>query len=115
MFEAAGGMSKLRQKSLKLTAYLELLLTTDLSEHVKIITPTDPAQRGCALSIHTPKLKQVQQQLESNGVICDFRYPDVVRLAPVPLYNRFTDVRKFYDILHRVLMTVVVMEDIERK
>lgn len=104
MFELAGGMSSLRQKSLLLTGYLEALIRlSDLNALVKIITPSDPNQRGCQLSIHTPRLKEIQQQLQKNGVICDFRYPDVVRLAPVPLYTRFSDVRKFFDIIKQVL------------
>ena len=94
LFEKAG-IHTLREKSLRLTAYLEFIID-DLNRkghQYKIITPRDPAQRGCQLSLQTgPGGKQLFDHLTSHGIICDWREPDVIRLAPVPMYNRFEDV-----------------------
>jgi kynureninase len=89
------GMKALRTKSLLLTGYLEFLLLQipNHQDWFTIITPTDPQQRGCQLSLlmHR-KGKMVFDRLASDGVIADWREPDVIRLAPVPLYNSFQDV-----------------------
>lgn len=89
------GIKNLREKSLKLTAYLEFIIA-DLNSrghHYKIITPNDPAQRGCQLSLQTgPDGKKLFDHLTQHGFICDWREPDVIRLAPVPMYNRFEEV-----------------------
>ena len=86
------GMDKLIAKSKVLTAYLEFILK-DVSEACQIITP---AERGCQLSVIIPKDgKKIHQSLTDKGVITDWREPDVMRLAPVPLYNSFEDVFKF--------------------
>lgn len=95
----------LRIKSIKLTSYLETLLTEDQSIHerIKILTPKDPDQRGCQLSIFLlSDGKEVFDQLIANGVILDWREPNVIRVAPVPLYNTFEDVWRFYSILKRI-------------
>jgi len=85
------GMDRLREKSLRLTGYLEELLA-GLGDRVRVITPTDPAQRGCQLSIAiNKKAKAVQSQLSAAGVVCDFREPNILRAAPTPLYNTFHD------------------------
>lgn len=89
-------MSALRAKSLKLTSYLESLLN-DIGG-IQIITPTDPAQRGCQLSIRVGD-KTLHERLTKRGVFVDWREPDVIRVAPVPLYNSFSDVHRFADIL----------------
>jgi kynureninase len=92
------GMAALREKSLKLTAYLEFLLAETLRSsggprRYEIITPADPAQRGCQLSILVhDRPREMHRALQSAGVIGDFRPPNVVRLAPVPLYNTFREV-----------------------
>ncbi|KAL5359009.1 kynureninase 2 [Aspergillus floccosus] len=93
-------MSELRQKSLKLTAYLEYLLlkdTTEDSRPFRIITPTNPEARGAQLSLLLkPGLLQgVSERLQDAGIICDKREPGVVRVAPVPLYNTYSDVWEF--------------------
>ncbi len=102
IFDRAG-MERLREKSLKLTGYMEFLLDS-LGDRVRIITPRDPAQRGCHLSLgFRGESKRVLESLKREGVVCDFREPDVIRVAPVPLYNTFEDVWRFAHVLGRVL------------
>lgn len=94
------GMEKLKAKSDLLTGYFEFLIDEIKSESVSIITPRDIKQRGCQLSIRVQgNGKVLYDKLTSQGVICDWREPDVIRVAPVPLYNTFMDVYKFYEIL----------------
>jgi kynureninase len=88
-------MVALRQKSEKLTAYLEFLLRTFVGDRLTINTPSDPQSRGCQLSCRMKNDgEQIVKALAEEGIICDFRNPDVLRLAPVPLYNSFSDVYK---------------------
>lgn len=98
VFKKAGGMEPLRQKSLKLTEYLEVLLTghPDL-KGFQIITPKQKEQRGAQLSLKLEEglLDIVIKELEDRGVVVDERRPDVIRVAPAPLYNSFEDVFKF--------------------
>jgi kynureninase len=92
-------ISALREKSVKLTAYLESLLLAPGSP-IQVLTPRDPASRGCQLSIRVPgRGRDILADLLSRGVVCDFREPDVVRAAPVPLYNSFHDAFRFAAIL----------------
>lgn len=98
------GMSRLRQRSIKLTGYLEFLLQEKLKERVEIITPREPQRRGCQLSLRiTSGARQLSQKLIENKVVCDFREPDVLRVAPVPLYNSFQDVFMFVEVLRRIV------------
>jgi kynureninase len=100
VFDEAGGMKTLREKSEKLTRYLEFLLERAGSNRFTIITPRDPGARGCQLSIlahQTPK--ELHKELEAAGVKADFREPNVIRAAPAPLYNSFHDVWRFGQIL----------------
>lgn len=102
VFEEAGGMAPLRTKSELLTAYLEYLLSQRLDpQALRIITPADPQQRGCQLSLQNldGKGKARHERLTRADVIADWREPDVIRLAPVPLYNRFVDVWEFVEIM----------------
>jgi kynureninase len=95
------GMEALRAKSQKLTAYLEYLLA-DVYEQVpiQVITPKDPNLRGAQLSLLTLKDgKELFNKLMAHGVITDWREPNVIRMAPVPLYNSFEDVWKFVQLL----------------
>lgn len=95
------GMERLRAKSELLTGYLEFLIR-DVSngEQVEIITPADPSQRGCQLSLFVKRdARQLHRSLLDAGVITDYREPNVIRLAPVPLYNSFEDVWTFAHIL----------------
>jgi kynureninase len=85
-------MSALREKSELLTGYLEYLLTELAPNRVEITTPADPAARGCQLSLRLREgARTTQTTLERDGFVCDFREPDVLRVAPVPLYNTFHD------------------------
>ena len=101
------GMDQLRQKALKLTAYLEQVVNdvrANTGVELKIITPTEPHRRGSQLSIILPnKGKEVFNKLTAHGVIADWREPDVIRLAPVPLYNSFSDVFEFGKLLEKFL------------
>lgn len=95
------GMEALRAKSERLTGYLEwLILQKNRNDHIRIITPADPTQRGCQLSLQArEKGRETFERLTAAGVIADWREPDVIRLAPVPLYNRFVDVWDFVEVL----------------
>lgn len=91
----AGGMPALRRKSEQLTAYLEYVLRAAglPAEVLEIITPPDPAQRGCQLSVLVHQQgRQLFEFLSARGIMADWREPNVIRLSPVPLYNSFTDV-----------------------
>ncbi|KAJ1918569.1 hypothetical protein H4219_002506 [Mycoemilia scoparia] len=100
IFERAG-MYALREKSLAMTAYLEFLIKHNFSEsEVEIITPENPDKRGCQLSLLIKQdFDSVFEHLMSNGVICDERKPDCIRVAPVPLYNTYQDVWRFIEVL----------------
>ena len=103
IFEAAG-MKNLREKSVKLTNYLEFLLNEIHDERIEIITPSDENQRGCQLSIRVKNAdKSLFKAISERGVIADWREPDVIRVAPVPLYNSFMDIWKFVEILRDCL------------
>lgn len=99
-------MRALRKKSLALTGFLEFLLT-DIDPQQKqyiIITPKNPAERGCQLSILIKSDgKETFDRICSEGVIADWREPDVIRIAPVPLYNTFEEVFRFVEIFKRNL------------
>jgi kynureninase len=97
------GMDGLREKSLQLTGYLEYLLER-MGDRVRIITPRDPAQRGCHLSLSfRGDGREVLEGLKREGVVCDYREPNILRVAPAPLYNTFQDVWRFARVLDRVL------------
>jgi kynureninase len=97
-------MDALRKRSLKLTAYLEArLMRYDGGEPpYKIITPANPAERGAQLSVllNPGLLDQVQHYIEERGVVVDERKPDVLRVAPAPLYNSFHDIHRFITVFH---------------
>jgi len=95
------GVDRLREKSIRLTSYLESLLQTHLPE-VQINTPPLP-WRGAQLSLEFPiDIEQVHQMITAHGVICDIRRPNVMRIAPAPLYNSFTDVHQFVMLLKKL-------------
>ncbi|KAK4123554.1 kynureninase, partial [Parathielavia appendiculata] len=100
LFHEAGGVGRLREKSVRLTAFLEELLLgeegivgEEESSLFRIITPRDPEQRGAQLSLMLKPglLETVMRELEKRAVIVDERRPDVIRVAPAPLYNTFED------------------------
>lgn len=105
IFQQAG-IEKLRKKSILLTGYLEFLLNQIDPEgkYFSVITPSNPKDRGCQLSILMKrKGKSVFDKLMKAGVLADWREPDVIRVAPVPLYNTFVEVYRFTGILEKSL------------
>ncbi|QIE60475.1 kynureninase [Rasiella rasia] len=101
---ADAGFNKLRKKSIKLTGYLEFLLHDLENDAINIITPSNPEERGCQLSIQLKSAnKETHTKLTKTGVISDWREPDVIRVAPAPLYNSFEDVFEFVQRLKKVL------------
>lgn len=99
------GIDKLRVKSLQLTGFLEYLIKSDLQDSVQILTPENTEERGCQLSLVVKKDgKKAFDTLTKEGVIADWREPEVIRVAPVPLYNTFEDVFNFYSIMKKVLI-----------
>jgi kynureninase len=102
VFDEADGMEPLRAKSMKLTGYLEFLIEQIGSRKFSIITPADPDARGAQLSIQAHEHpKELHKELIAAGVKCDFREPNVIRVAPTPLYNTFHEVWRFAQILAR--------------
>ena len=100
IFNEAGGMEPLRAKSIKLTGYLQFLMEGAGSNRFSVITPRDTDARGCQLSILVHEHpKELFKKLETGGVKCDFREPNVIRAAPTPLYNTFHEVWRFARIL----------------
>ncbi len=103
VFEEAG-FDNIIKKSKKLTGYLEYLIEELNDDRIHIITPKNPEERGCQLSIQVKSAdKQLHTQLTNAGVISDWREPDVIRVAPAPLYNSFVDVYIFIERLKKVL------------
>jgi kynureninase len=106
LFEQAG-LDRLRAKSQALTNYLESLLLARAADAAQILTPRDPQWRGCQLSIRlrrpTTVARAIHDELTKRGFVCDWREPDVIRVAPVPLYNKFVEVWEFVDALSALL------------
>lgn len=98
LFDAAT-LPALRRKSVALTGYLEALVKAHLADRIEVLTPTDPAQRGAQLSLRVTggreRGRALFEHLAARGVLGDWREPDVIRISPAPLYNRFTDVLAF--------------------
>lgn len=95
------GMKNLRAKSIELTNYLEWLINNSKNLGLEIITPSSVDERGCQLSLLTKKNgKDLFKKLQENGVIADWREPNVIRIAPVPMYNTFEDCFRFVEILN---------------
>ncbi|MFZ5637249.1 MAG: kynureninase [Pseudomonadota bacterium] len=93
------GMDALRAKSERLTGFLETLIRDRLSDRLRIVTPADPGERGCQLSLRVvggrERGRALFEFLGSRGVLGDWREPDVIRISPAPLYNTFGDVLRF--------------------
>jgi kynureninase len=95
---AEAGIERLREKSISLTGYLEFLLDQRGSSKFSIITSREPERRGAQLSVRVPQQGQgVCDRLNAEGILCDFRQPDIVRVAPAPLYNSYRDVHRFVE------------------
>ncbi|KAK8856575.1 kynureninase 1 [Apiospora arundinis] len=110
VFELAGGVPVLREKSKKLTAFLQHCLESmseDARKLFRIITPPEPERRGAQLSLLLTDglLSVTMQELERAGVIVDERKPDVIRVAPAPLYNTFGDCVAFVRAFESALLT----------
>jgi kynureninase len=108
LVERAGGMAALRRKSEQLTGYLETLIRSLglPAAQLEIITPADPAQRGCQLSLLVHQRgRELFDYLASAGIIGDWREPNVIRLAPVPLYNSFEDVSRVAEAMQKFMAT----------
>jgi len=98
------GLKKLTEKSKKLTGYLEFLLKQLGEKRIRIITPKNPKERGCQLSIQVKNAdKSLHNKLTQAGVISDWREPDVIRCAPTPFYNSFEDVYRLVEKLKYIL------------
>ncbi|TXH67723.1 MAG: kynureninase [Lysobacteraceae bacterium] len=98
------GMDALRAKSERLTGYLDTLIRAHLNDVLRIVTPENPAERGCQLSLRViggrglsgrEAGRALFEHLAAQGVLGDWREPDVIRISPAPLYNSFTDVLRF--------------------
>jgi kynureninase len=104
-------MDALRERSIRLTGYLEarLLRYRGGEAPYKIITPLNPAERGAQLSVllNPGLLDSVQAFIEARGVVVDERKPDVLRIAPAPLYNSFHDIHRFITIFHEACRSAV--------
>jgi len=98
IFQQAG-IENLRKKSIKLTAYLETLIKQELQNTLSIATPENPDQRGCQLSLRVNAGREqgraLFEALSAQGIIGDWREPDVIRISPTPLYNNYSDVLRF--------------------
>ncbi|MDQ7051232.1 MAG: kynureninase [Enterobacterales bacterium] len=106
----AGGIHALRKKALKLSGFLRFLLDTNLSAEVELLTPEDSRYSGSQISIainqkgdDSERGKQIFDRIEAMGVTGDWRYPNVIRVAPVPQYNSYQDVYHFVQILAQAI------------
>ena len=101
LFDKAGGLAALRTKSEKLTGFLEALIQARVPDTLQIVTPTEPERRGCQLSLRVTggreRGRELFEYLASIGTIGDWREPDVIRISPAPLYNKFMDVYRFVE------------------
>ncbi|MEO6103716.1 MAG: kynureninase, partial [Pseudoxanthomonas sp.] len=101
LFDKAGGIAALRTKSEKLTGFLEALIRARVTDTLQIITPIEPGRRGCQLSLRVTggreRGRELFEYLSSIGTIGDWREPDVIRISPAPLYNKFMDVYRFVE------------------
>ncbi|RXG57629.1 Kynureninase [Armadillidium vulgare] len=109
IFDEAG-LDSLIEKQIKLTGYLEYLLEKIFEKYPanskpgEIITPKDPSKRGNQLSLSFCfPIRDVHEELQKRGVVCDVRLPNVIRVAPAPLYNSYQDVFEFVKIFEEVL------------
>ena len=94
------GMPALRERSIRLTGYLETRLR---DQGIEILTPTDPEARGAQLSLRFPNATAVLEGLEARGVIADYRAPDIIRVAPIPLYSSFHELWRLTEAIREVV------------
>ena len=109
MFRAAD-IAELRAKSIRLTAYTARLLREHAGSDIQIITPDAPEERGCQLSLRVSggprRGRRIFDALGDHGIVCDWREPDIIRVAPAPLYNRFIDIFELVDELAAALKEI---------
>ena len=109
MFRAAD-IGEIRAKSMRLTTYAERLLNERCGREIRIITPSAPDDRGAQLSFRVnggqKRGRRIFDALAVHGVICDWREPDIIRIAPVPFYNRFVDVYEMVEELVAALKAI---------
>ncbi len=105
IIDSAGGIGAMRRKSEQQIRFLDRRLAAQLGARIENLTPPEMGQRGCqfALRVANGNGKAVFKALEEANVYCDWREPDVIRAAPVPLYNSFADIERFVQILDRVV------------
>jgi kynureninase len=105
VFDEAGGMLPLREKSVKMHDFFRSCLNSVLGDRVDVIAPAE--QSGCQLSMEINLAgvdgEEVYERLESKGIRTDWREPNVIRAAPTPLYNTFEEVWKFVTTLEKCL------------
>ncbi len=98
------GMPLLRAKSIRLTGFLEACLREAAGDRITLLTPSDPEARGCQLSLLLPeRSREVFDRLTEAGVIADYRPPDVIRMAPTPMYNTFQEIWRVGEVIRGVL------------
>lgn len=98
-------MQALRNKSCKLSKFARDLIQTKLADKVTIVTPAATEHHGAQLSLkfHHTDTYELVKQLKNQDIICDYRYPDIIRVAPVAFYNRYEDIFHFVQALERLL------------
>jgi kynureninase len=103
-------IEELRAKSVRLTAYTEKLLKERAARDVQIITPSEPEERGCQLSLRVSggprRGRRIFVALGDHGIVCDWREPDIIRIAPTPFYNRFLEVHELVEELAAALKEI---------
>ncbi len=95
------GFAGLREKSRALTGYLEWLIEQRVSDMLAVVTPKDASRRGCQLSLRVKGPREsgrkLFEHLQRDGIVVDWREPDIIRASPTPLYNRFIDCRRLIE------------------
>ncbi|CAF4476834.1 unnamed protein product, partial [Rotaria magnacalcarata] len=105
------GIEQIRAKSMIATQYLQHLLQTELADtglcQFTLLTPLNPQERGAQLSFRPIGItaQQIHDELEKVGVVIDIR-DDIIRIAPAPLYNSFTDIFQFVTLLKEAIITL---------
>ena len=98
------GMDLLREKSIRLTGFMEFLLHQIDSDKINIITPKNPLERGCQISIQVKNAdKDLHKKLSQHHIITDWREPDVIRCTPVPMYNSFEEVYEMVSVFKKLM------------
>ncbi len=104
LFKRAG-FAALREKSRALTGYLEWLIEQRVADVLAVVTPREPSRRGCQLSLRVKgprdSGRQLFEHLQGDGIVVDWREPDIIRAAPTPLYSRFVDCRRLVESVAR--------------